>query len=149
MGYLCQWWMSVTLVFHVSDNASKCMNYPEYLESFTKFAPSTYRIYTTLFFFFHFLLYIHLSLFLNGSVEKVAIVNSWSNRATSNWEHCLYMTYCNTLKNANMLDAVGFFAVSSCFGIYQYHMWLWHAYLHITVLSGLHSYPVNVCSVCH
>jgi len=52
-------------------------------------------------------------------------------------------------KNADMLDAVAFFAVSSWFGIYHYHMWLWHAYLHITVLSGLHSSPVNVCSVCH
>jgi len=52
--------------------------------------------------------------------------------------------------NADKLDAVGFFAVSSWFGIYQYHMWLWHAYVFTYYsLSGLHSSHVNVCSVSH
>jgi len=35
---------------------------------------------------------------------------------------CLIATH---WRNSDMLDAVGFFAVSSWFGIYQYHLWFW------------------------
>jgi hypothetical protein len=68
------------------------------------------------------------------AIWKGSSVNSWSNRAMSNWEHCLYMTYCNILKYADMLDAVGCFAVSCWVFINQYHMWLWHAHLYMTAM---------------
>jgi hypothetical protein len=78
---------------------------------------------------------------------KVAMLILGSNRATSNWEHYLYMTHCNTLKIC-IHDRCC--AVSSWFSIqyisttcgYDMYIYIWQSCKLFTLL-------LSVCSVFH